>query len=209
MPPNTTRPEDFPPSKLEVELMKLEEGVLEHFPEGVSLTFGAEILDRAQIRSRLSGWIETLKAVALAKEGHRDAVAVRRAMKPEARAFQKALNALLKRHFGPDNPLLEAFGIPAEKPLPLSEAHAALAAARQSLTRAHRRAVRLGWREPLLAAGGPATPMPPSSDPEAHPPELLLLWSEGDSPASAPAPAPESPDHDPHETSRGDLPWVE
>jgi hypothetical protein len=175
----------------------------------VSLRLGPKTLGQAEILGLLRGWIEACRAVAATKEAHQDAVTVRRGIAPEARTLQKALKALLRRYFGTGHPMLEAFGIAPEPPA-LTPAQEALAAARRSLTRTRRRAMRPGWREPLLVAGGPPSPAPPS-DPETAPPELILLWSDdpsGGTPGSSPALAPEPAALAPDVTPDDDLPWV-
>ena len=110
-----TQPKSVAPGAFEQELIKLDQGVLAELPGNVSLTINGVAVKAAAIDTTLQGWITVFKAVDSAKAQYQTAVAARVAITAAAKAYVKALKAVIKAYFGPQSVQLASFGITADK----------------------------------------------------------------------------------------------
>lgn len=114
----TSLPKTVAPGAFEAELVKLDEGVQSTLPAGTSLTINGVATKQPAIDTQLQSWIGVFKAVDTAKAAYQNAVQERVAITAAAKAYVKALKAVIKSYFGAQSVQLAALGSRPTKWLP-------------------------------------------------------------------------------------------
>lgn len=151
-----TQPSAIHPTKFELEVQQMDQGVQQNLPKTSSLIVNATAMKQPNIDALLQSWLKVFRAVDAAKQTYRDAVNTRKAMALDARTTYKALKAALKLFFGPRSPLLSSFGIAADKPRTTTAKQQMVAAAKRAQTRAVRGTKGKAQRAAIKVVGEPS-----------------------------------------------------
>jgi hypothetical protein len=170
----TTQPKAVAPAAFEQQLIKMDNGVQTALPAGTALTINGTSVKQAAIDTQLQSWITTFKEVDSAKATYQNAVAARLAITVAARAYYKALKAVIKSYFGGQSAQLAAFGIGMDKPVATTTQQKMVAAAKRSQTRAVRGTTGKKAKLAITVVGNPPVTVPSKGDIEVGAPPINL-----------------------------------
>jgi hypothetical protein len=156
----TSLPKNVAPGAFEAELVALDEGVQSTLPAGTALTINGVATKQAAIDTQLQSWITVFKAADAAKAAYQNAVAARVAITAAAKAYVKALKAVIKSYFGAQSVQLQAFGIKADKVASTSAQTKLVAAMKRQQTRAVRGTTGKKQKASLTVVGNPPVIVP-------------------------------------------------
>lgn len=168
----TSQPKAVAPAQFEQQLVKMDQGVQTTLPAGTSLTVNGTAQKQAVIDTTLQSWITVFKAVDTAKAQYQNAVAARVAITAAAKAYYKALRAVIKSYFGAQSPQLAAFGITADKAHAASTQQKLVAAAKRQQTREVRGTKGKKQKAAVTVVGNPAVTVPSSGPQQIGPPPV-------------------------------------
>ncbi len=160
-----TQPKAVAPAAFEKELTQLDQGVLLELPGNVSLTINGVSVNAAAIDTTLQSWITVFKAVDSAKASYKNAVSARVAITTAAKAYVKALKAVVKAYFGPQGTQLASFGIATDQPVERTAQQKLVSAAKAKQTRAVRGTTSKKQKAALTVVGNPPV-LVPSTGPQ-------------------------------------------
>ena len=170
-----TKPGAVAPTEFEQEMVTLDEGVESQLPAGVSLTINGVAQKAGVIDSTLQNWIDIFKAVDSAKASYQTAVAARLAITAAAKAYVKALKAVIKAYFGPQSVQLAAFGIPMDKARTTTAQDNLVAAAKRKQTRTlHGTTLGKKQKAALTVVGNPPVNVPSTGELQIGPPPVNI-----------------------------------
>ncbi len=167
-----SQPKAVAPAAFEKELTQLDQGVLLELPGNVSLTINGVSVNAAAIDTTLQSWITVFKAVDSAKASYKNAVSARVAITTAAKAYVKALKAVVKAYFGPQGTQLASFGIATDQPVERTAQQKLVSAAKAKQTRAVRGTTSKKQKAALTVVGNPPVLVPSTGPQGIAPPPV-------------------------------------
>jgi hypothetical protein len=133
-------------------------------PANTSLTINGVATKQPAIDAQLQAWITVFQAVEPAENAYKGAVAARVAITAAAKAYVKALKAVIKSYFGAQNPQLASFGITSDKAASTSPQTKLVAAAKRKQTRTLHGTMGKKQKAAITVVGNPAVLVPSAGE---------------------------------------------